>query len=199
VSREQHHAHLEAPSLSLPFVPRLHHPHGPSRGHTSQLRATLERQRGDGLQGLRDQPLPALRSRRRFFRRCLHRLALLVFYGLPWGNRGVYEVFFQMAQSKATLEIQERVFNDAFDASFSTWIKCRLPETRWRVSSSTTKEKREIRHHLRQGRIYRQQSQHPGSDAEAVKGDIHRSEPAHNLFQKIRFESYDMRLELAAP
>jgi len=41
--------------------------------------------------------------------------ALLVFYGLPWGNRGVYEVFFQMAQSKAALDIQERVFNDTFD------------------------------------------------------------------------------------
>jgi len=30
-----------------------------------------------------------------------------------------------------------------------------------------------------------------------LKGDIHRFEPDHNLFQKIRFESYDLKLELA--
>jgi lipopolysaccharide export system permease protein len=39
----------------------------------------------------------------------------LVFYGLPWGNRGFMATIYHIAQSKANIEIKERVFNDMFN------------------------------------------------------------------------------------
>jgi lipopolysaccharide export system permease protein len=39
----------------------------------------------------------------------------LVFYGLPWGNRGFMATLYAIAQTKADVEIQERVFNDDFE------------------------------------------------------------------------------------
>src|SRR5512136_1536771 len=41
--------------------------------------------------------------------------SLLVFYGLPWGNRGFKTTLFEIAQSKANIEVKERVFNDLFE------------------------------------------------------------------------------------
>src|SRR4030066_1712197 len=40
--------------------------------------------------------------------------SFLVFYGLPWGNRGFKATLFHLVQSKAGVEIKERIFNDAF-------------------------------------------------------------------------------------
>src|SRR4030043_1015551 len=39
----------------------------------------------------------------------------LVFYALPWGNIGFKSTLYRIAQSKADIDIRERVFNDAFD------------------------------------------------------------------------------------
>ena len=41
--------------------------------------------------------------------------SFLVLYGLPWGNRGFMTTLYKIAQSKADIEIKERVFNDIFD------------------------------------------------------------------------------------
>src|SRR4030043_1536592 len=38
----------------------------------------------------------------------------LVFFGLPWGNQGFMATLYLIAQSKANIEIKERVFNDMF-------------------------------------------------------------------------------------
>ena len=124
--------------------------------------------------------------------------ALLVFYGLPWGNRGVYEVFFQMAQSKASLEIQERVFNDAFDGLIIYVDK--VPTHGEKLEGILIHDERDKGRYdtifAREGFV----ANNPNTQEvmlKLVKGDIHRFEPAHNLFQKIRFESYDLKLELA--
>ena len=41
--------------------------------------------------------------------------SFLVYYGLPWGNRGFKATLYLLATSKADVEIKERVFNDMFD------------------------------------------------------------------------------------
>ena len=41
--------------------------------------------------------------------------SFLVFYGLPWGNRGFMATLYLLAQSKPDVEIKERVFNDMFN------------------------------------------------------------------------------------
>jgi lipopolysaccharide export system permease protein len=124
--------------------------------------------------------------------------ALLVFYGLPWGNRGVYEVFFQMAQSKATLEIQERVFNDAFDGLVLYVDK--VPTYGEKLEGVLIYDEREQGRYdtifAREGFV----ANNPNTQEvmlKLLKGDIHRFEPNHNLYQKIQFESYDLKLELA--
>ena len=125
--------------------------------------------------------------------------ALLVFYGLPWGNRGVYEVFFQMAQSKATLEIQERVFNDAFDGLILYVDK--VPTYGEKMEGILIYDERQKGRYdtvfAREGFVVN----NPNTQEVMLKlmeGDIHRFEPNRNLFQKIRFESYDLKLELAS-
>jgi len=125
--------------------------------------------------------------------------ALLVFYGLPWGNRGVYEVFFQMAQSKATLEIQERVFNDAFDGLILYVDK--VPTYGEKMEGILIYDERQKGRYdtvfAREGFVVN----NPNTQEvmlKLMKGDIHRFEPNRNLFQKIRFESYDLKLELAS-
>src|SRR4030066_2204733 len=40
--------------------------------------------------------------------------SFFVFYGLPWGNKGFRATLYHLVQSKAGVEIKERVFNDAF-------------------------------------------------------------------------------------
>jgi len=125
--------------------------------------------------------------------------ALLVFYGLPWGNRGVYEVFFQMAQSKATLEIQERVFNDAFDGLILYVDK--VPTYGEKMEGILIYDERQKGRYdtvfAREGFVVN----NPNTQEvmlKLMKGDIHRFEPNRNLFQKIQFESYDLKLELAS-
>ncbi len=39
----------------------------------------------------------------------------LVLYGLPWGNRGFINTLYVIAQTKADIDIKERVFNDDFE------------------------------------------------------------------------------------
>ncbi len=124
--------------------------------------------------------------------------ALLVFYGLPWGNRGVYEVFFQMAQSKATLEIQERVFNDAFDGLVLYVDK--VPTSGEKMEGILIYDEREKGRYdtifAREGFV----ANNPKTQEVMLKlldGDIHRFEPNNDLFQKIHFQSYDLKLELA--
>ena len=41
--------------------------------------------------------------------------SFLVFYGLPWGNRGFMNTFYVILKSKADIDIKERVFNDMFN------------------------------------------------------------------------------------
>jgi lipopolysaccharide export system permease protein len=41
--------------------------------------------------------------------------SFMVFYGLPWGNRGFMATLYLIAQSKPDFEIKERVFNDFFN------------------------------------------------------------------------------------
>ncbi|UCC66048.1 MAG: LPS export ABC transporter permease LptF [Deltaproteobacteria bacterium] len=41
--------------------------------------------------------------------------SFLVFYAVPWGSKNFRETLFKLAETKAKLDIEERVFNDTFD------------------------------------------------------------------------------------
>ena len=122
----------------------------------------------------------------------------LVFYGLPWGNSGFKATLYQLAQSKADIEIKERVFNDSFN-NLVVYVD-RVPlqgnhmegiliyDQREKGKSSTiiAKEGFLINNRESQEIILR-----------LLNGDIQRVEPEAHTFQKIKFDTYDLKLELA--
>jgi lipopolysaccharide export system permease protein len=122
----------------------------------------------------------------------------LVFYGLPWGNKGFRATLYQLAQSKADIEIKERIFNDAFSGLVVYVDQVPLQgnrmegiliyDQREKGKSNTiiAKEGFLINNRGSQEIILR-----------LLNGDIHRFEPEAHTFQKIKFNTYDLKLELA--
>jgi lipopolysaccharide export system permease protein len=122
----------------------------------------------------------------------------LVVYGLPWGNRGFKATLYLMAQSKADIEIKERVFNDVFDG-FVIYVD-KVPVQGKKMEGILINDERDKDRvntiFAREGFLV--------SDAKSqevilrlIDGDIHRIEPRANIYQKMRFDTYDLRLELA--
>ncbi len=123
--------------------------------------------------------------------------SFLVFYALPWGNRGFKSTLFLIAQSKADIEIKERIFSDRF-SGLVVYVD-RVPIQGNRMEGILIYDEREkgksntiiaeegflINNRANQEIILR-----------LNRGDIHRYE-AHQTFQKIKFNTYELRLELA--
>jgi lipopolysaccharide export system permease protein len=122
----------------------------------------------------------------------------LVIYGLPWGNRGFKATLYLMAQSKADIEIKERVFNDVFDG-FVLYVD-KVPIQGKRMEGILIQDERDKEKintiFAREGFLVSD----PMSQEVVLRllnGDIHRFEPKTNIYQKMRFDTYDLRLELA--
>jgi lipopolysaccharide export system permease protein len=124
--------------------------------------------------------------------------SLLIFYGLPWGNRGFKATLYRLAQSKADIEIKERVFNDAF-SGLVVYVD-RVPLQGNHMEGILIYDQREKGKSntilAREGFIIN----NPESQEIILRlksGDIHRVEPEAHTFQKIKFDTYDLKLELA--
>ncbi len=123
--------------------------------------------------------------------------SFLVFYGLPWGNRGFMSTLYLMTQSKANIEIKERVFNDIFNGLVIYVDK--VPIQGKRIEGVLIYDKREKEKvntiFAKEGFI----ASHPESQEVVLRlldGDIHRFEPNTNVYQKMKFDTYDLKLEL---
>jgi lipopolysaccharide export system permease protein len=124
--------------------------------------------------------------------------SFLVFYGLPWGNRGFGATLFLIAQSRADIEIKERVFNDMF-SGMVIYVD-RVPIQGNRMEGILIYDGREKDKSntiiAREGFLIND----PESQEIILRlnhGDIHRYEPRVQTFQKIKFETYDLKLELS--
>ncbi len=124
--------------------------------------------------------------------------AFLVFYGLPWGNIGFKSTLYLIAQSEADIDIKERVFNDTFDGLVVYVDK--MPIQGKRMEGILIYDERE------QGKfntIFAKEgflANNPKSQEVILRllnGNIHRVEPQAQTYQKIQFDVYDLRLELA--
>ena len=124
--------------------------------------------------------------------------ALLVSYGLPWGTMGFKATLYKIAQTKADIEIKERVFNDIFDGLVVYVDK--VPIQGKRMEGILIYDERD------QGNIntiFAKEgflSSNPTSQEVILRlfdGDIHRFDPKGNVYQKIKFDAYDLKLELA--
>ena len=121
----------------------------------------------------------------------------LVLYGLPWGNRGFISTLYLIAQSKADIDIKERVFNDSFDGIVVYVDKVPIREKKMEGILI-----HDERNPARVGTIFAKEGfliSNPKSQEVILRlfnGDIHRFEPRTNVYQKVRFDAYDLRLEL---
>jgi len=122
----------------------------------------------------------------------------LVFYGLPWGNRGFRATLYLIAQSKANVEIKERVFDDVFDGLVVYVDK--VPVQGKRMEGILIYDDRDK---AKLNTIFAGEGfllTNPKSQEIVLRlrnGDIHRFEPQANVFQKARFDTYDLKLELS--
>lgn len=122
--------------------------------------------------------------------------SFLVFYGLPWGNRGFKATLYLIAQSKTHIEIKERVFNDLFQG-LVIYVD-RIPLQGNRMEGILIYDERDK---VRLNTIFAKEGFliNKPKDQEVllrlVSGDIHRLEPKTNVFQKIKFDTYDLKLE----
>ncbi|MCJ7783097.1 MAG: LPS export ABC transporter permease LptF [Desulfobacterales bacterium] len=124
--------------------------------------------------------------------------SFLVFYGLPWGNSGFKDTLYRLAQSKADIEIKERIFNDAF-SGLVVYVD-RVPLQGNHMEGILIYDQREKGKSntiiAREGFIINNRESHE-IILRLRNGDIHRFEPEAHTFQKIKFEIYDLKLELA--
>jgi len=124
--------------------------------------------------------------------------SFLVFYGLPWGNSGFKDTLYRLAQSKADIEIKERIFNDAF-SGLVVYVD-RVPLQGNHMEGILIYDQREKGKSntiiAREGFIINNRESHE-IILRLRNGDIHRFEPEAHTFQKIKFDTYDLKLELA--
>ena len=122
----------------------------------------------------------------------------LVFYGLPWGNRGFKATLYLIAQTKADIEIKERVFNDTFEGLVVYVDKVPIQGKRMEGILIYDERDREklITIFAREGFLV----SNPKSQEvilKLVNGDIHRTLHRDNVYQKVKFDTYDLKLELS--
>lgn len=124
--------------------------------------------------------------------------SFLVYYGLPWGNRGFKATLYLLATSKADIEIKERVFNDLFDG-LVVYVD-RVPIQGKKMEGILIYDERDK---SKLNTIFAKEGfiiNNPKAQEVILtlrNGDIHRYEPKADLFQKAQFDSYDLKLELA--
>ena len=123
--------------------------------------------------------------------------AFLVFYGLPWGNRGFKATLYLIAQSKADIEIKERVFNDAFDGLVVYVDKIPIHGKQMEgILIYDERDKGKVNTiFAREGYVVT----NPKSQEVILRlfsGDIHRIDSLGKVYQKLQFNAYDLRLEL---
>jgi len=122
----------------------------------------------------------------------------LVFYGLPWGNRGFMATLYMVAQTKADVQIQERVFNDEFE-NLVVYVD-RVPIEGKKMEGILIYDERDPG---KLNTIFAREAflfNDPKSRdivLKLVKGEIHRTEQKTHTYHKVQFDSYDLRLELS--
>jgi lipopolysaccharide export system permease protein len=123
---------------------------------------------------------------------------VLVFYGLPWGTRGFTSTLFSILESKADVEIKERVFNDFFEGLVVYVDKIPIQGKRMEGILIYDERDKEAKNTIfaKEGILV----SNPESKEVILRlfhGDIHRLEPKANVYQRLQFDVYDLRLELS--
>jgi len=122
----------------------------------------------------------------------------LVLYGLPWGNRGFLANLYMVAYSKADVEIKERVFSDVFENLVVYVDKVPIQGKKMEgimIYDERDKEKLNTIF-AREGYLF-SNSKSQEATLKLLNGEIHRLDIRANAYQKIKFDAYDIKLEVA--
>jgi lipopolysaccharide export system permease protein len=123
--------------------------------------------------------------------------SFLVFYGLPWGNRNFISTLYLITQSKANIEIKERVFNDMFNGLVVYVDKVPIQEKRMEgVLIYDRREKEKVNTIFAKEGFVVSNPKSQEVILRLLNGDIHRFEPQRNVYQKMKFDAYDLKLEI---
>ena len=123
---------------------------------------------------------------------------LLVFYGLPWGNRGFKATLYLLATTKADVDIKERVFNDMFDGLVVYVDKVPIQGKRMEgILIYDERDKNKTNTIFARDGLIINNPKTQEIILTLKKGTVHRYDPKADLFQKVDFDSYDLKLELA--
>jgi lipopolysaccharide export system permease protein len=124
--------------------------------------------------------------------------SFLAIYGLPWGNRGFRATLYLIAQSRADVEIKERVFNDVFDGLVVYVDKVPIQGKKMEgILIYDERDKEKVNTIFAKEGFLLNNPQTQEVALRLVSGDIHRYEAKTNVFQKVQFSTYDLKLELA--
>ncbi len=124
--------------------------------------------------------------------------SLLVLYGLPWGNRGFISTLSTILQTEATIEIKERIFNDTFDGLVVYVDKVPIQGEKMEgILIYDERNKTSVNTIFAKEGFLIKNPQSKEIILRLLHGDIHRLDPKTNVYQKIAFEAYDLKLELA--
>jgi lipopolysaccharide export system permease protein len=123
--------------------------------------------------------------------------SFLVFYGLPWGNRGFIATIYLIAQSKADIEIKERVFNDVFDGLVVYVDKVPIQGKRIEgVLIYDERDKEKVNTIFAKEGFLNSDPKSHEVVLRLLNGDIHRFETKTKVYQRMKFDTYDLKLEL---
>ena len=121
----------------------------------------------------------------------------LVFYALPWGNRGFMATLYVIAQSKVDIDMKERVFNDVFNALVVYVDKIPIQGGKMEgVLIYDERDKGNVNTIFAREGFLASNPQSKEVTLRLLNGDIHRFESKTRVYQKMKFDIYDLRLEL---
>jgi len=121
----------------------------------------------------------------------------LVFYGLPWGNQGFISTLYLIAQSKANIEIKERIFNDMFNGLVVYVDKVPIQGKKMEgILIYDERDKEKVHTIFAKEGFLVNNPETQEVILRLLSGDIHRFESQTKVYQKMKFDTYDLRLEL---
>jgi lipopolysaccharide export system permease protein len=122
--------------------------------------------------------------------------SFLVFYGLPWGNRGFISTLSLIAKSKPDVEVKERVFNDSFKGLVVYVDKVPVQGKKMEgILIYDERDKENVNTIFAQEGFLISSPQSQEVVLKLLNGNLHRFEPQTKAYQKMQFDAYDLKIE----
>jgi lipopolysaccharide export system permease protein len=122
--------------------------------------------------------------------------SFLVFYGLPWGNRGFISTLSLLAKSKPDVEVKERVFNDSFKGLVVYVDKVPVQGKKMEgILIYDERDKENVNTIFAQEGFLISSPQSQDVVLKLLNGNLHRLEPRTSAYQKMQFDAYDLKIE----